>query len=209
MSFWCSLLTTSLPHTHSSIGIQKKKSDYIRPTDLIWETVADLMLQLPVLRTRFTSTDSMYFYMRWLYLLSFKVHGTLGPKQVKKRNIILFRNVYIRGFNQAVNGFADDGWATTVSDGSDDVSVVLNEAATTKCISGQDASNNLLSNFGGGILCAKASMLLQVSTFNGTQFQFWLVLRCKRILELSFNSMGLFVRGLSHCFSIGCFAYDQ
>lgn len=67
-----------------------------------------------------------------------------------------------RGFNQAINGFADDGWATTVSDGMDDVSVLLNETASTKCVGGQDVSDRLLCNLGGGILCAKASMLLQV-----------------------------------------------
>ena len=166
------------------------------------------MLQLPVLRTRFTNTNSFSIYTlmhEMIILVIFQGSWSLWSKAGIQK-LIIFWNVYLRGFNQAVNGFADDGWATTVSDGSDDVSVVLNEAAATKCISGQGASNNFLSNFGGGTLCAKASMLLQVSTFNGTQFQFWLVVRCKRILELSFNSMGLFVWSLSHWFSIGCFA---
>lgn len=44
----------------------------------------------------------------------------------------------------------------------DDVSVLLNETANTKCVGGQDGSDRLLCNLGGGILCAKASMLLQV-----------------------------------------------
>jgi hypothetical protein len=66
----------------------------------------------------------------------------------------------IRGFNQAVNGFVDDGWAATVSDGMDDVSVMINESPTTK--SSQISSERFLCTLGGGILCAKASMLLQV-----------------------------------------------
>lgn len=67
---------------------------------------------------------------------------------------------YGRGFNNAVNGFGDDGWESTVSDGLDDVTVMLN--ATTKSLEGQIASDKLLFSLGGGILCAKASMLLQV-----------------------------------------------
>lgn len=59
-----------------------------------------------------------------------------------------------------MNGFADDGWVSTVSDGLDDVSVMLN--ATPKSMEGQIASDKLLYSLGGGILCAKASMLLQV-----------------------------------------------
>jgi homeobox-leucine zipper protein len=65
-----------------------------------------------------------------------------------------------RGFNDAVNGFGDDGWVAMVSDGLDDVSVMLN--ATPKSMEGQIATDKLLFSLGGGILCAKASMLLQV-----------------------------------------------
>nr|ABG73239.1 class III HD-Zip protein HB14 [Physcomitrium patens] len=64
-----------------------------------------------------------------------------------------------KGFNDAVNGFGDDGWETTVTDGLDDVSVMVN--ATPKSMEGQIASDKLLYSLGGGILCAKASMLLQ------------------------------------------------
>lgn len=46
------------------------------------------------------------------------------------------------------------------SDGMDDVSVMLN--ATPKSMEGQIATDKLLFSLGGGILCAKASMLLQV-----------------------------------------------
>uniref|UniRef100_A0A7I4DCE4 Class III HD-Zip protein n=1 Tax=Physcomitrium patens TaxID=3218 RepID=A0A7I4DCE4_PHYPA len=64
-----------------------------------------------------------------------------------------------KGFKNAVNGFGDDGWVSTVSDGLEDVSVMLN--ATPKSMEGQIASDKLLYSLGGGILCAKASMLLQ------------------------------------------------
>ncbi|KAG0581145.1 hypothetical protein M758_4G231900 [Ceratodon purpureus] len=64
-----------------------------------------------------------------------------------------------KGFNNAVNGFGDDGWEATVTDGLDDVTVMLN--ATPKSLEGQIASDKLLYSLGGGILCAKASMLLQ------------------------------------------------
>ncbi|CAM6023316.1 unnamed protein product [Sphagnum balticum] len=63
------------------------------------------------------------------------------------------------GLDQAVNGFVEDGSATTISDGMGDVSVMINESATTKC--GKIASERFLCTLGGGILCAKALMHLQ------------------------------------------------
>lgn len=73
--------------------------------------------------------------------------------------VSLFLSFY-RGFNDAVNGFGDDGWVPMGSDGMDDVSVMIN--ATPKSMEGQIATDKLLFSLGGGILCAKASMLLQV-----------------------------------------------
>lgn len=66
-----------------------------------------------------------------------------------------------------MNGFGDDGWEATVSDGLDDVTVMLN--ATPKSLEGQIASEKLLYSLGGGILCAKASMLLQVEASEGSR----------------------------------------
>lgn len=60
-----------------------------------------------------------------------------------------------RGFNDAVNGFNDDGWSLLNSDGAEDVVVAVN---STKNMT---AGLNTLSVLG-GVLCAKASMLLQV-----------------------------------------------
>lgn len=74
----------------------------------------------------------------------------------------LLRGGVIRGFNEAVNTFTDDGWTTLGSDGMDDVSIVINPTPTMKSTGGQNASDRVLFALGGGILCAKASMLLQV-----------------------------------------------
>ncbi|VVB17433.1 unnamed protein product [Arabis nemorensis] len=59
-----------------------------------------------------------------------------------------------RGFNDAVNGFGDDGWSTMHCDGAEDIIVAIN---STKHLN--NVSNSL--SFLGGVLCAKASMLLQ------------------------------------------------
>ncbi|CAM6082432.1 unnamed protein product [Calypogeia fissa] len=66
-----------------------------------------------------------------------------------------------RGFNEAVNGFSDDGWSALASDGMDDVTVVVNANPNSKQFGGQQTSSDRLCSIGGGILCAKASMLLQ------------------------------------------------
>ncbi|KAF8393424.1 hypothetical protein HHK36_021668 [Tetracentron sinense] len=65
-----------------------------------------------------------------------------------------------RGFNEAVNGFADDGWSVMGSDGMDDVTILVNSSpgkitgVNHSFASGYPAVSN-------AILCAKASMLLQ------------------------------------------------
>ncbi|KAH9660774.1 homeobox-leucine zipper protein REVOLUTA [Citrus sinensis] len=62
-----------------------------------------------------------------------------------------------RGFNDAVNGFNDDGWSLMTCDGAEDVIIAVN---STKSLSTTSNPTNSLA-FLGGILCAKASMLLQ------------------------------------------------
>ncbi|KAL0369660.1 UNVERIFIED_CONTAM: Homeobox-leucine zipper protein REVOLUTA [Sesamum angustifolium] len=59
-----------------------------------------------------------------------------------------------RGFNDAINGFNDDGWSILDCDGAEDVVVAINSAKNL------NASSNTLSVLG-GVLCAKASMLIQ------------------------------------------------
>ncbi|KAG2547244.1 hypothetical protein PVAP13_9KG074600 [Panicum virgatum] len=65
-----------------------------------------------------------------------------------------------RGFNDAVNGFPDDGWSLMSSDGSEDVTIAIN-SSPNKLVGSHVNSSQLFSAIGGGILCAKASMLLQ------------------------------------------------
>ncbi|KAK9132686.1 hypothetical protein Scep_012214 [Stephania cephalantha] len=65
-----------------------------------------------------------------------------------------------RGFNDAINGFADDGWSLLSGDGAEDVTLVVN-SSPAKVLGSQGNSLPVLSTFGGGILCAKTSMLLQ------------------------------------------------
>ncbi|KAH1066768.1 hypothetical protein J1N35_031755 [Gossypium stocksii] len=62
-----------------------------------------------------------------------------------------------RGFNDAINGFNDDGWSIMNCDGTEDVIVAIN---SSKSFSSTSNPANALS-FLGGVLCAKASMLLQ------------------------------------------------
>ncbi|XP_039128931.1 homeobox-leucine zipper protein HOX9 [Dioscorea cayenensis subsp. rotundata] len=62
-----------------------------------------------------------------------------------------------RGFNDAVNGFNDDGWSTMGCDGVEDVVIATNSAKKV-C---HASSANDLSVPPGGVICAKASMLLQ------------------------------------------------
>ncbi|KAK3153941.1 hypothetical protein QOZ80_2BG0183540 [Eleusine coracana subsp. coracana] len=61
-----------------------------------------------------------------------------------------------RGFNDAISGFNDDGWSVLCGDGIEDVIIACN----TKMFRN---NHNLTSAFGtpGGIICAKASMLLK------------------------------------------------
>ncbi|OIW03924.1 hypothetical protein TanjilG_30200 [Lupinus angustifolius] len=62
-----------------------------------------------------------------------------------------------RGFNNAVNGFNDDGWSVLNCDGVEDVIIAVNSTMNSNGTSNPASSLT----FFGGILCAKASMLLQ------------------------------------------------
>ncbi|GMY38079.1 homeobox-leucine zipper protein ATHB-14-like isoform X1 [Fagus crenata] len=64
-----------------------------------------------------------------------------------------------RGFNDAVNGFADDGWSLMAGDGVEDVTIMVNSSPNK--FLGSQYNTSMFSTFGGGVLCAKASMLLQ------------------------------------------------
>ncbi|KAJ6841079.1 homeobox-leucine zipper protein HOX32-like [Iris pallida] len=72
----------------------------------------------------------------------------------------IFSQRLSRGFNDAVNGFTDDGWSLLGSDGVDDVTIAVN-SSPNKLLGMHANSSAMFSTMGGGILCAKASMLLQ------------------------------------------------
>ncbi|CAL9148033.1 unnamed protein product [Musa hybrid cultivar] len=65
-----------------------------------------------------------------------------------------------RGFNEAVNGFADDGWSMVTTDGIDDVTVFVN-SSTSKMMGLNLGIINGFASTSSSVLCAKASMLLQ------------------------------------------------
>ncbi|KAG0483763.1 hypothetical protein HPP92_011847 [Vanilla planifolia] len=64
-----------------------------------------------------------------------------------------------RGFNDAINGFPDDGWSLMGSDGLEDVTITINSSPNK--LLGGNSNSAMFSSLGGGILCAKVSMLLQ------------------------------------------------
>ncbi|KAK9158381.1 hypothetical protein Scep_004955 [Stephania cephalantha] len=61
-----------------------------------------------------------------------------------------------RGFNDAVNGFNDDGWSLLNCDGAEDVIVTVNSKSI-----GTSGNPAIALQLPGGVLCVKASMLLQ------------------------------------------------
>lgn len=65
-----------------------------------------------------------------------------------------------RGFNETLSGLADDGWSVIESDGVDDVSISVN-TSPSKVIGCNAAFSDGLPIVSTGVLCAKASMLLQ------------------------------------------------
>ncbi|KAL2237038.1 homeobox-leucine zipper protein ATHB-15 [Sesamum indicum] len=65
-----------------------------------------------------------------------------------------------RGFNEAVNGFTDEGWSMIESDGIDDVTVHVN-SSPGKLMGTILTYANGFPSMSNAVLCAKASMLLQ------------------------------------------------
>lgn len=66
-----------------------------------------------------------------------------------------------RGFNDAINGIVDDGWSIRGSDGVEDVTIAIN-SSPSKFFGSHCNTLSALPTFG-GVLCARASMLLQVA----------------------------------------------
>lgn len=69
--------------------------------------------------------------------------------------------LHCRGFNEAVNGFSDEGWNIVETDGTDDVTIVVNSSPSKLAGTNLYYATGLPSS-SNAVLCAKASMLLQV-----------------------------------------------
>ncbi|KAI3684230.1 hypothetical protein L6452_33451 [Arctium lappa] len=65
-----------------------------------------------------------------------------------------------RGFNEALNGFTDEGWSLMANDGVDEVTILVN-SSPEKLMGFNTPFANGYSSVSNGVLCAKASMLLQ------------------------------------------------
>ncbi|GAB4854322.1 Homeobox-leucine zipper protein ATHB-8 [Ancistrocladus abbreviatus] len=65
-----------------------------------------------------------------------------------------------KGFNEAVNGFMDEGWSVMESDGIDDVTILVN-SSLGKMVGANNYYDNGFSTMNNAVLCARASMLLQ------------------------------------------------
>ncbi|KAF2323464.1 hypothetical protein GH714_035586 [Hevea brasiliensis] len=65
-----------------------------------------------------------------------------------------------RGFNEALNGFTDEGWSMMANDGMDDVTILVN-SSPEKLMGLNLSFTNGFPAVSNAVLCAKASMLLQ------------------------------------------------
>ncbi|PHT66021.1 Homeobox-leucine zipper protein HOX32 [Capsicum annuum] len=68
-----------------------------------------------------------------------------------------------RGFNEALNGFSSEGWSMQDNDGIDDVAILVNSSPDRRMGLNLSFSDGFTS-ISNGVLCAKASMLLQSVT---------------------------------------------
>ncbi|CAK9325504.1 unnamed protein product [Citrullus colocynthis] len=66
-----------------------------------------------------------------------------------------------RGFNEAVNGFTDEGWSLLENDGIDDVTLLVNMSHGKTMMGANISYSNGFPSMSNAVLCAKASMLLQ------------------------------------------------
>ncbi|KAI4381905.1 hypothetical protein MLD38_007925 [Melastoma candidum] len=65
-----------------------------------------------------------------------------------------------RGFNEALNGFSDEGWTVMGNDGIDDVTILVN-SSPDKLMGLNLTFSNGFPAMSNAVLCARASMLLQ------------------------------------------------
>lgn len=74
-----------------------------------------------------------------------------------------------RGFNEALNGFTDEGWSMMGNDGMDDVTILIN-SSPDKLMGLNLSFANGFPAVSNSVLCAKASMLLQVRMLTISHF---------------------------------------
>jgi homeobox-leucine zipper protein len=86
-----------------------------------------------------------------------------------QQKLAFFSRCCFRGYNEVLNGLADDGWSVTEGDGVDDVCVSVN-SSPSKAINCNAAFNSGLPIVSNSALCAKASMLLQGPPCNHDTF---------------------------------------
>ncbi|XP_071733490.1 homeobox-leucine zipper protein ATHB-15-like isoform X2 [Rutidosis leptorrhynchoides] len=100
--------------------------------------------------------------LRQLRQIALEVSQSAAPNNWGRRPAALraLSQRLSRGFNEALNGFTDEGWSLMANDGVDDVTILVNSSAeklmglNIPFSSGYPSVNNI-------VLCAKASMLLQ------------------------------------------------
>ncbi|KAI3974032.1 hypothetical protein MKX01_026429 [Papaver californicum] len=99
--------------------------------------------------------------LRYIRQISQEMSGEIRHSGGRQPAVLrTFSQRLCRGFNDAVNGFADDGWSILGSDGVEDVTIAIN-SSSSKLPCSQGNSSTMLSVLGGGVVCAKASMLLK------------------------------------------------
>ncbi|XP_042469940.1 homeobox-leucine zipper protein HOX32-like [Zingiber officinale] len=98
--------------------------------------------------------------LRHLRQISFEASADVQCRSQQPSVLRILMQRLNRGFNDAVNSFADDGWSLLGSDGVDDVTIAV-DSSLNRIIGSHSNSSAMFSTIGSGILCAKASMLLQ------------------------------------------------
>ncbi|CAH2065370.1 unnamed protein product [Thlaspi arvense] len=93
--------------------------------------------------------------LRYLRQIAHETNGEVVYELGRQPAVLrTFSQRLSRGFNDAVNGFNDEGWSMMHCNGAEDIIVSVNSTKHMNSISGS-------LTFLGGVLCAKASMLLQ------------------------------------------------
>lgn len=121
-----------------------------------------------------------------------------GSSLVTTVLLFFFFSHSFRGFNEALNGLADDGWSVVGSDGVDDVCVSVSSSPSRVVSCNATFSTGPVVG-SSSVLCAKASMLLQVSFAAGLRLT---VRICFFFVLLYVHTVGAF----RFIYLLGCFS---